>query len=101
MGRRLNDHRGNSRDRKVRKLKLLAHYGNGVTVACVWCNDQLTYETVEADRIDPNKFYRFDNVLPSCRRCNASRGNRSIEDYFPLAPNPQLAIKLLFDGAFA
>lgn len=67
--------RGNAADRRRRKLWMLAHFGNGTTCPCVHCQQPLTYDTVEADRIIPGGSYRRDNVQPACRACNAARSN--------------------------
>ena len=71
------DRRGNCYARRARKLKLLATFGNGESCPCAHCGTALTYATVEADRIMPDGPYRWENVIPSCRRCNASRGDRA------------------------
>lgn len=67
--------RGNTRDRRIRKLWMLAAYGDGVACQCVHCSCQLSYTTVEADRIDAGGSYRRENVQPSCRPCNSRRSN--------------------------
>jgi hypothetical protein len=69
------DRRGSSYSRRARKHWLLATFGDGHTCECVWCGDELTFETVEQDRKDPNGPYRRENLQPACRFCNASRGN--------------------------
>ena len=71
------DKRGNSRDRRARKLWMLATFGNGSECACVHCAATLTYDTVEADRIVPGGSYRRSNVQPACRSCNVARSNDS------------------------
>lgn len=70
------DQRGNSKDRKARKQWLLATFGNGTECDCVHCGITLNYDTVEADRKIPGGPYIRSNIQPSCRHCNASRGNR-------------------------
>lgn len=67
--------RGNSKDRRARKLWMLATFGNGQSCPCVHCGEALTYETVEADRIIPGGSYRRENIQPADRHCNASRSN--------------------------
>lgn len=72
--------RGNSRNRRVRKLRMLADArfgGNGSTVPCVHCGRRQTYETVQADRIVPGGSYAYANVQPACGPCNRARGNGS------------------------
>lgn len=49
--------------------------GNGVTVPCIHCGCELTFESVEADRIVPGGSYRRANVQPACRACNLSRSD--------------------------
>ena len=73
------DRRGNNRDRARRKLWLLASFGDGFEATCYHCPRLLNYDTVEADRIVPGGSYRRDNIIPSCRACNARRGNRPLE----------------------
>lgn len=81
--------RGNTYDRTERKLWLIGARGSskygpapfggdGTKVDCVHCNAALTMATLEADRILPGSkggTYRWNNVQPSCRTCNASRGD--------------------------
>jgi hypothetical protein len=72
------DPRGNSRSRRVRKLKLLSdpkYGGNGTHVNCVHCGKQLDEKTVEQDRIKPGGPYAYHNVQPSCKDCNKRRSN--------------------------
>lgn len=73
--------RGNSYDRKARKLWMLATFGDGFKVACVHCRAMLTYEEVEADRIIPGGSYRHSNVQPACRGCNLARSNDATWTY--------------------
>jgi hypothetical protein len=67
--------RGNSTDRRRRKFWMLARWGDGETCPCVHCGDELTYATVEADRIIPGGPYRRENVQPACRDCNRDRSD--------------------------
>lgn len=81
--------RGNVYDRRERKLWLMGartsvkyghapYGGDGSQVKCVHCRQPQTMETLEADRIVPGSkggTYRWDNVQPACRPCNASRGD--------------------------
>lgn len=73
--------RGNSRDRRIRKLWMLTTFGDGLHCPCTHCKKELTYETVEADRIVPGGSYRRENVQPACRRCNAQRSNNPQWNY--------------------
>lgn len=71
--------RGNSKDRKARKIWMLSPMapfgGDGTRVRCVHCGDWLSYATVEADRIVPGGSYRRENVQPACRRDNLARSD--------------------------
>jgi hypothetical protein len=71
------DRRGNTTDRRNRKLWMLATFGDGDTAPCVHCGCTLTLETLEADRIVPGGSYRRDNVQPSCGPDNRSRSNNA------------------------
>lgn len=76
---RATDRRGNNRDRAARKRWMLDTFGDGYWCDCYHCGRPLEYDTVEADRIIPGGSYRRDNIIPACRRCNASRGNKPLE----------------------
>lgn len=68
---------GSSRDRRRRKLWLLATFGDGVTVACVHCAVVLFYSTLSVDRVVPGcrgGTYRRGNIQPSCLPCNSRLG---------------------------
>lgn len=67
--------RGNSRDRRNRKMWLLLYFGDGKTCECVHCGIGLDYSTIEADRIVPGGSYRHENIQPACRRCNRTRSD--------------------------
>lgn len=82
--------RGNSTDRRRRKMWMLAHFGNSASCDCVHCGTALTFETVEADRIVAGGSYRRDNVQPSCRQCNLERSDKS--DW--IAPHNRLAARV-------
>jgi HNH endonuclease len=73
--------RGNSKDRRMRKLWMLAVYGNGAHCPCTHCGHSLTMETVEADRIIPGGPYRRENIQPACRQCNLTRSNNESWQY--------------------
>jgi 5-methylcytosine-specific restriction endonuclease McrA len=85
MARRCNGpDRGNSKSRRARKHYLLDTFGNGTTCGCVHCGDELTFNTLEADRVTPGSeggSYRRDNIVPSCRHCNASRKDVPLVDF--------------------
>ena len=74
------DKRGNSTQRRARKLWLLSPAapfgGDGEKVPCVHCGAMLTYDDIDVDRVIPGDSYRRDNVQPSCAFDNRSRGNK-------------------------
>jgi 5-methylcytosine-specific restriction endonuclease McrA len=76
--------RGNSASRRARKRWMLGHFGDGTVVHCSHCDAPLTFDTVEADRVIPGSLggsYRRDNIVPSCRHCNASRKDAPLVDF--------------------
>lgn len=52
---------------------MIREWGDGEKVACVWCDAMLDVFTVQADRLDPDGTYRWDNIVPACGPCNRSR----------------------------
>lgn len=81
------DHRGSAATRRARKHWLLGAIedrtlgwapfgGNGTTVQCaLGCGTELTFATLEADRIIPGGSYRRENVQPACRPCNLAKSD--------------------------
>lgn len=88
------DKRGSAAARRARSEKLLSDPqfkhstgtgwpGHSVpkNVHCEHCGTMLTYErgsrsnTLEQDKKDPSKGYKYENIQPSCRSCNIDRGN--------------------------
>lgn len=88
MARAGGEKRGNSKNRRARKLWMLAKWGDGETCPCVHCGKSLSFKTVESDRIIPGGSYARWNVQPSCRRCNLAR-----------LDNPKWAYSVRFDEA--
>jgi 5-methylcytosine-specific restriction endonuclease McrA len=84
MKRNGDDKRGKARDRRRRKLWLLAMHGNGDSCPCVHCGKTLTFDSLQQDRIIPGKSYARTNVQPSCAPCNIRRGDSPITP-FPAA----------------
>jgi len=85
-GRPGGDQRGNAAARRARKGYLLTLWGDGSTVPCIYCGHSLVSATLEADRIIAGSCggsYRRENIIPACRSCNASRGDRSIWSFSP------------------
>lgn len=76
------DKRGSAASRRSRKFWMLKTFGTGVQAPCVHCEEQLTFETVEADRIIPGGSYRRENVQPACRSCNLERSDKP--NYLPV-----------------
>lgn len=72
------DKRGSARDRRRRKLWLLAEFGDGITAPCFRCDLPLLYSTLTVDRINPGARggrYTRDNIRPACKPCNTELGN--------------------------
>lgn len=63
---------------------MLQAWGDGATCPCTHCSTPLDHEHLEADRIIPGGGYDRFNVQPSCRECNAQRG----DDELWVGPNP-------------
>lgn len=80
-GRRNTNERGGSRDRRARKLWLLAKHGRAVAghwIAQCWeCSTLVTYATMIVDRITPGEHggrYTRDNIRIHCPRCSCTQG---------------------------
>lgn len=72
--------RGSSKDRKARKIWLLAEFGDGETALCSFdgCTVLLTFDTITVDRfplsgIDGGRYVR-GNIRPSCAFHNSQDG---------------------------
>ena len=99
---RVNDGRGNNADRKRRKLNMLRHHGDGATCPCAWCGDVLTFDTIEADRIEAGYNggrYVMTNVVPACRHCNASRQETPADEYAARCADPERARAMIAHAA--
>lgn len=71
--------RGNSSDRRRRKLFVLRTFGDGELTTCTFCAVPLDYETLCLDRITPGFLggtYAYDNIRPSCKPCGDEQGAR-------------------------
>lgn len=81
------DKRGNSTDRRNRKLWMLScdkFGGDGTKVACVHCQAMVGYDEVQADRIIPGSQggrYTRENCQPSCPGCNLARSDNAEWEY--------------------
>lgn len=65
--------RGNSEDRRRRKMWLLKTFGNGTTAPCAHCKRKVDYINMTVDRVIPGfkgGTYRRENIVPSCADCN-------------------------------
>jgi hypothetical protein len=74
---RINDLRGNSKDRRARKLFLLNKKGDGRTAPCHECGMRVGYDDMIVDRIDPGKNggrYTRDNIDVHCKTCSDLQG---------------------------
>jgi hypothetical protein len=69
--------RGNSHDRKARKIWMLGHFGDGIEAQCWECGATVTIDTMVADRIIPGKDggrYVHNNIRPQCPLCSCRQG---------------------------
>lgn len=83
---RINDKRGNSKDRAARKIWMLATFeplSDPNKAHCVHCKSLVGYDDVQADRIEPGGSYARHNVQPSCAPCNLARSNNTDWVYVP------------------
>lgn len=65
--------RGNSYDRRRRKVWLLKTFGTGRSCLCHWCRKRLRFETLTVDRLVPGEAggrYVRRNIVPACLKCN-------------------------------
>lgn len=52
---------------------------------CAYCSESLFNKRLERDHVQPLSAYglnRADNVIPACRRCNASKGAKHYYDWY-------------------
>jgi NAD-dependent SIR2 family protein deacetylase len=70
------DHRGGSPARRASKRKLLALHGDGERCPCAHCGCELTFKTLQRDRIEPGGSYAQHNLQPACGDCNRRRSNK-------------------------
>lgn len=88
------DSRGNSYARRARKCKLLTIHGHSHIdtcnecgeihahiCECVHCGTELTFTTLEQDRIVPGGKYVIENLQPACSVCNKRRSNNANWQY--------------------
>lgn len=76
------ERRGNSYERRARKVWLLASFDRdlGPDRCRCWldlspgCLVELTFATVTADRIEPGGSYRHENIQPACAPCQNVQG---------------------------
>jgi 5-methylcytosine-specific restriction endonuclease McrA len=70
--------RGSSKDRRNRRNKLLKVYGDSTFAPCIHCGTEVTYETLEVDKIIPGSMggrYNWANIHVSCKPCNRTRSD--------------------------
>lgn len=89
---RINDKRGNSTSRKVRKAKLLVRHGNGITCPCSWCGVEIDSTSLQQDRIVPGGSYSMPNLIPACADCNRERSDTSFISYLARCKRADIAV---------
>lgn len=68
----------NSADRRRRREKLLAEFGDGTWCPCLYCGVLLTHGTLEQDKIlttAQGGRYTVANLVPACGDCNKRRSD--------------------------
>lgn len=65
-------------------LKLSKHeYEQLIDLGCSYCGCEIKNSGgCSLDRLDSNKDYTFDNVVPCCKICNVAKNNMPVEDFF-------------------
>lgn len=66
---RYNNFKGNCKKRKIENFITKLEFDEYLKLPCYYCNEKST----GLDRIDNNKGYQKDNILPCCIRCNHTR----------------------------
>lgn len=77
-GTRPGDGRGNSYQRRARKLYLMATHGVEGIVTCYLCSVPMGLVELTVDRIVPGArggTYARTNIRPACGPCNTDTGN--------------------------
>jgi 5-methylcytosine-specific restriction endonuclease McrA len=72
--------RGNSKDRRARRNKLLRVYGDGQFAPCIHDGVLVDYDSMEVDKIIPGSIggrYVWDNIHVSCQPCNRARSDNT------------------------
>ena len=72
--------RGNTKDRRARKMFLLNKHGNGVHAPCHECSTPVEYDTLVVDRIIPGRDggrYTRDNIQIHCFPCSYLQGYKT------------------------
>lgn len=78
-GRCNTNERGNSRERRARKMFLLDRHGDGKQAPCWECGTAVTFDTMRVDRIIPGEdggTYRRNNIRIHCGSCSGRQGQR-------------------------
>jgi hypothetical protein len=73
--------RGNTEDRRKRKLWLLSEFGDGIAAMCAFgCGTELDFSTITVDRhpvagCNGGRYVR-GNIRPACAACNEEDGRK-------------------------
>lgn len=87
--------KGNVTDRRNRRMKMLKWWGDGETCKCVWCGRVVTENPGDGSGEAPEDHISVDhiichadggryivqNLVPTCQRCNKSRGRKSFDEF--------------------
>lgn len=69
---------------KAERFQVYNKYGGH----CAYCGKKIEYKDMQVDHIDPQRLYadkaiadRYENLNPSCRRCNHYKRAHSLETF--------------------
>jgi len=71
---------------------------------CAYCGKELEYKDMQIDHLRPQHYYRndsFENLMPSCRRCNHYKRARNLEQFRILIKTLHKRIESLYIGKVA
>jgi len=49
---------------------------------CAYCGEKNNLEQEHIDSVSNKGLYEIGNIVPACRRCNASKGNKAMEEWY-------------------
>ena len=49
---------------------------------CAYCGEKNNLEQEHINPVSNKELYEIGNIVPACRRCNASKGNKAMEEWY-------------------